>query len=352
MIMEIEDKLTDLKNYLCGKKVLVAFSGGADSTLMALITKDVATEALAVTVDNGMMPAECNLKAEEIANDIGINHRILRMNFLEDSSFAKNPKNRCYICKNKIYQHLLRIAKENQFDLVVDGTNISDLMEDRPGIMVNIERNIKMPLVKYGFTSEDVRSILNDMKINYHPSTTCLATRIPTGSPITLKKINRIAYAENLIRALTSLNVVRVRDDESMALIQVENVQKLIDKSMLGHIDSELKSVGFKRVNLDIGDYGNSKNEIMIYKPCKDEKNKIMFETELPYQFDITDTCFEMESLGNVKCSREMGIAMLEINDSNITLFASGKIVARKVRDQKAAQDLLMKILPCIRRKK
>ena len=350
--MEIEDKLNGLRDYIHGKKIVVAFSGGADSTLLALIAAEESEEAVAVTVDNGLMPSDCIQKSESIAKQLKIKHQVLRMNFLEDPEFAKNPENRCYICRNKIYQHLLKIAADLNYDHVVDGTNIDDLMEDRPGIMVNLEKNIKMPLVKYGFTSDDVRTILKNHNVSYNPSTTCYATRIPTGSLITTKKINRISYAENLIRTLTGLNVVRVRDEDGSALIQVENVTKLVDNALLNHINSELRTVGFISVNLDIGDYGAGKKELMIYKPCKDEANKIMFETELPYQFDMGGTCHELNAIGKVKCSLEMGIAMVEIDESNITLFEKGKIVARKVSDQKAAQELLIRVLPAIRRKK
>lgn len=350
--MEIKEKMESLRNYFHGKKVIVAFSGGADSTLLALVAKEEADEALAVTVDNGLMPSECILKAEQIAGKIGIEHQLIKMNFLKDPDFEKNPPNRCYICKNKIYHKLKKISKEYQFDFVVDGTNISDLLEDRPGVMVNIEKNIKTPLVKSEFTTPEVRTILQEWEVDYHPSTTCFATRIATGGLITPKKISRIAYAENLIHNLTSLDVVRVRDDEGLALIEVEDVNKLIDKSLLTYLDSELKAIGFKKVAMDIGSYTTSQKEIVVYKPCKDEKNKIMFETELPYSINISETCQELETLGAVKCSPEMGIIMLEIDGRNITFFEKGKIVARKVKDRKDAQDVLVKVLPCLRRQK
>lgn len=348
--MDIKGKMDNLRNYFRGKNVLIAFSGGADSTLLAWVAKEEAKDALVVTVDNGVMPPECIPNAEQIAQKIGIKHLVINENFLEDPAFEINPPNRCYVCKMKMHQILEKIAREGPFDGVVDGTNISDLMEDRPGIMVNIEKNVKTPLVKSGFTSQDVREVLKQNNIDYNPSTTCLATRIPTGKIITTRKINRINYAENLIKNLTGLDVVRVRDDDGLALIEVKDVDKLIDRGLLHHLDLELKAVGFRRVTIDIGNYGDSKDEMIIYKPCKDEKNKIMFETELPYQFNIGLTCHELETLGKVKCSKEMGIAMLEMEGKNITLFAKGKIVARRVKDREDAQKVLFEILPCLRR--
>lgn len=350
MFMDIQRKIGHLRNHLHGKKVLVAFSGGADSTLLAWIAKEEARDAMAVTIDNGVMPADCIWEAEQIAQKIGIKHRIIRGNFLNDPAFQVNPPNRCYICKKKMYQKLEEIARDELYEGVVDGTNISDLMEDRPGIRVNMEKNIEMPLIKSEITSQDVRDALKHLNIDYNPSTTCFATRIPAGKTITPQKINRISYAENLIKNLTGLDIVRVRDDDGLALIEVKNIDKLIDKALLDHIDSELKAVGFKKVTLDIGGYGDAKDELIIYKPCKDEKNKIMFETELPYHLNIPLTCQELEKLGKVKCSREMGIAMLEIGEKNVTIFSKGKIVARRVKDREDAQNLLVKVLPCLRR--
>ncbi len=243
----------------------------------------------------------------------------------------------------------MKIADEKNLE-VVDGTNITDLLEDRPGIMVNYGKNIKSPLVKSGFTVEDVRNALEILNIDYSKSTTCMATRISKNSEITPKKINRINYAESLLKGLSGSDVVRVRDQNGVALIELGNVDKILNTGILNHVDSELKAVGFKRVTLDIGGYGNSKKDIVIYKPCKDEKHKIMFETELPYTINIEETCKQLENLGNVKCSLEMGIAMLEIQERNITVFKTGKIVARRVVDKDDAENLLIKVLPSIRR--
>jgi len=350
--MEIQKKLDSLKSFFKDKNVIVAFSGGADSTLLALVARDEAKDAMAVTVDNGVMPPECIPKAEQIAKKIGIKHHTITYNFLKDSEFEINPPNRCYICKNKIYQQLEEMASDYQYDLVTDGTNITDLFEDRPGIMVNIEKNIQTPLVKYGFTSQEVRTILNEMNVEYNPSTTCLATRIPTGVMITSEMINRIHYAEDLVSDLTGLDVVRVRDNEGIALIEVENIDKVLDKGLLNYLDARLKAIGFKKVSMDIASHGNSGKEMVVYKPCKNGKNRIMLEIELPYKLNISESCHELETIGEVKCSPQMGIAMLEIDGRNITIFEKGKIVARRVKDQKDAQSLLIRFMPCIRRQK
>jgi uncharacterized protein len=249
-----------------------------------------------------------------------------------------------------MYSKLLEIAEEANLE-VVDGTNITDLLEDRPGIMVNYSKNIKSPLVKAGFTSEDVKNVLQMYNIDYSKSTTCMATRISKNTEITPKKINRVKYAESFLKGLSGSEVVRVRDQNGVALIELGNIEKIVNSGILNHIDSELKAVGFKRVTLDIGAYGDSGRDLVVYKPCKDEKNKIMFETELPYNINIEETCIELKTLGDVKCSVEMGIAMLEIQGRNVTIFKTGKIVARRVVDKEDAENLLVEVLPSIRRK-
>lgn len=349
--MNQEQKIEKLKKFLRDKEVLVAFSGGADSTLVAKIAKDVARNALAVTVDNGVLPPDCIQDARKIAESIGINHEIVKEEYLEDEAFKSNPPQRCFICKNKMYSKLQDISRDKGFKLTIDGTTISDLLEDRPGIMVNYEKNIISPLVYAGFTEEDVRNALKNLDINYSTSTTCYATRISTNTEITSKRINRISYAETLIKNTVGEGMVRVRDYDDVARIEVENVSKLLNMGILNHISSELKAVGFKRVTLDIDGYGKDKKDLVVYKPCRDEAEKIMFETELPYQIDINKTCKELESIGSPKCSQDMGIAMIETEGRNVTVFKNGKIVARRVIDQEDAQKLLTDILPLIRRK-
>lgn len=199
-------------------------------------------------------------------------------------------------------------------------------------------------------TEEDVRKALKMLDLEYSSATTCYATRIAKGAEITPKKINRIAYAESLIQNITGVDVVRVRDEDDDARIEVSNMDSLLNNRILSHISSELNAVGFKKVSLDITSYGDSKKDMVIYKPCKDEADKIMFETELPYEVNIQETCHKFEKLGEVKCSIQMGVAMMELEGRNITIFRKGKIVARRVKDRDDARELLVEVLPLIRR--
>lgn len=348
--MELESKIDSLKKLLENKKILLAFSGGADSTLMANIASQVAEQVLAVTVENGVMPTSCISTAQKIAQDLGMEHQVIREDYLLDDKFRVNNTNRCFICRQKMYGALEAKAQEKDYDYIVDGTNISDLLEDRPGIMVNYQKDIFSPLLEVGMTREDVLTYLNRENLNYSDSTTCLATRISSESEITPKKINRISYAESLLKNLSSASYIRVRDLEDTAIIELDDYQSILKPHTLQHLDSELKAVGFKKVTLDIGSPKEGEKDLLIYKPCKDEAHRIMFETELPYSINIQETCPELEKLGETKCSPNMGIALLETEGRNVTIFKKGKIVARRVKDQEDAQKLLIKVLPKIRR--
>ncbi len=348
--MRLEDKLDQLKDYFRGRKVIIAFSGGADSTLLAKIAQDYSAEALAVTVDNGVLPSGFNDKARKIAHQVGINYLVIEENLLQNPNFASNPSKRCFLCKKKMHGKIDNVLKEKGFDFVVDGTNFTDLFEDRPGVEVNYQENIKMPLVEVGVSDIEVRELLKDMKISYSPSTTCLATRVPSGSFLTTKKLQKIDYAEKFLKNLSNTEFLRVRDEDGTAVIEMDYTN-LLDNQSLSFIDSELKSVGFRRVTLDLAGSHHHKKDMVFYKPCRDDKNRIMFETELPYQLDLEKSCNGLKRIGNVKCSLEMGVALFKLDESSVTIFSKGKIVARGVKDRGDAEAILYRLMPHIRRK-
>lgn len=348
--MNLNEKIKKAEDIIKDKNIAIAFSGGADSTLIAYLANKVANKSIAITFNNEIMPSNFLNNTKKIAESIGIQHEIIDQNFLDIEKFKENRSDRCYLCRSIMYSQIIELANEKGFETIVDGTNISDLLEDRPGIMINYENNILSPLVNAGIEKEEVIEFLNENNIEFSKATTCLATRIKTGEKITGKKINRIKYAEDLIKSLTKDETVRVRDISDTAQIELENIDPLLNKNTLKLIESELKAVNFKKITLDIGTTASEKKDIVIYKPCKDEANKIMFENELPYKIDIVKTCKNLKKLGEVKCSEKMGVAMIDINGRNITLFENGKIVARKVKDKEDAQNILIEVLPLIRR--
>lgn len=348
--MRLEDKLDKLKNYFQDVKVIIAFSGGADSTLLAKIAQECSTEAWAVTVDNGAMPSSFVHNAVEIARKIGIHHLVLEEDLLENPNFASNPPNRCYLCKKSIHGRISEILSEKGFDFVADGTNFTDLFEDRPGVEVNYRGNIKMPLVEVGLSAMEVRELLNDMEISYSPFTTCLATRISSGSFLTMNKFKRIDYAEKLLRKLSDTELLRVRDEDGTAVIEMDYCD-LLDNQTLSYVDSELKAVGFKKVTLDLAGSHQHKNDLVIHKPCQGDKKRIMFEIELPYLVDLEKSYEGLKELGIVKCSLDMGVAQIKLDEINVTLFSKGKIVVRGVKNRDGAENILHQLMPQIRRK-
>lgn len=348
--MNLNEKIGKVEDIIKRKNIAIAFSGGADSTLIAYLANKVANESLVITFNNEIMPSNFLNNTKKIAESIGIQHEIIDHEFLGIKKFKENKSDRCYLCKSIMYSQIIELANEKGLETIVDGANISDLLEDRPGIMINYENNILSPLVNAGIEKEEVIEFLNENNIEFSKATTCLGTRIKTGEKITGKKINRIKYAEDLIKNLTKDETVRVRDISGTAQIELENIDPLLNKNTLKLIESELKAVNFKKITLNIGTAASEKKELVIYKPCKYEANKIMFENELPYNIDIGKTCEKLEKFGEVKCSEKMGIAMIDIDGRNVTLFESGKIVLRKLKDKKDAQNILIEVLPLIRK--
>ncbi|BAM70148.1 conserved hypothetical protein [Methanothermobacter sp. CaT2] len=345
--MDLESKVERVKMALRGERIAVGFSGGADSTALLDMAADVADAVVAFTVDTGVMPRGFIEGASGIARDIGVEHVVLEMNLLDNPEFAKNAADRCFVCKNIIYSSIIREAHNRGLDVVVDGTTASDMFEDRPGVLVNHMLGIKTPLLDAGMKRSDVIEYLRSRGLNYLEETTCLATRIRTDEEITPEIINRVSYAESLIRGFYGYGKVRVRHEGGSAIIEVDEPERLLEAAIIRHLDDELRAVGFSRVLLDITGTRNTGDDAMIYRPCRDAESRIMFEVKLPYSIDIAGTCRELMDR-EPRCSEKMGVIMLEIGDGNITIFRNGKIVARRVKDQDEAENLLLEVLPHI----
>lgn len=247
------------------QKAIVALSGGVDSAVVALAAKKALDKkAVAVTADYNTLSGDELKSARKIAKELDIDHRIVRYNELDNEEFVKNDSLRCYHCRTELASYLLLEAKKMHVSLIVDGTNIDDLKDYRPGIKAMRENGVKSPLVELGIGKQNIRSIAksNNLSVFDKPSNSCLASRIPHGIPVTFEKLKRIETAEILVKSVFNVRQVRVRDHQDTARIEVgrEEFKEMFDTGKLLAINSKLKNLGFKYVALDLSGYKSRDN--------------------------------------------------------------------------------------------
>ena len=262
---EISDELREKKMHVLNElrrygSVLVALSGGIDSTLIAFLAKVALGEkALAVTADSSSIPAAELNDAKRLANEIGIRHLVIKTSELEDPRYLANPMNRCYFCKMELADKLSKLAEKLGGYTVIDGTNAEDLKGHRPGAAALSEKGMRRPLAEAGLTKAEVRTLAKHFGLsNYDkPSMPCLSSRVAYGEVITPERLLRIERAENLIRSLTDVRELRVRDHGIVARVEVgSNERRLFfDETLLDNISNALRGLGFAHVAFDMSGY-------------------------------------------------------------------------------------------------
>lgn len=250
------------------EKVLVALSGGVDSALVAYAAqKALGKQAIAVTADYKTLSQEELESAKRVCQEIGIRHIIIEYNELDNPDFVKNDQNRCFHCRTELAEHLLRLSKAEKINLIVDGTNLDDLTEYRPGIIALKKNGVQSPLVETRFTKSDVRSVTKKIGLSIHdkPSNSCLASRIPWGSTVTAEKLARIEKSEIMIKQLFGVRQVRVRDFGNSASIEVgkDEIVFLDDEKKMSVLKEYMKKLGFDIVQIDPSGYRPGKLNVI-----------------------------------------------------------------------------------------
>lgn len=249
------------------KRVLVALSGGVDSALVAYAAFERLRDgATAVTADYKTMSQEELASSRKVCSEIGIRQIFLEYNELGNEDFAKNDSNRCFHCRMELGSRLLEMANSRGANLVVDGTNLDDLGDYRPGIDAMRQNGIKSPLVETGFTKKAIRDAarLAGLSVFDRPSNSCLASRIPWGQRVTSERLARVELGESLIKQITKIKHVRVRDIGGSARIEVEKKQiAKLDDIILADITAKLKLAGFSSVSVDPDGYSPGKVNVI-----------------------------------------------------------------------------------------
>ncbi|MFA6810111.1 MAG: ATP-dependent sacrificial sulfur transferase LarE [Desulfoplanes sp.] len=237
--------------------VVVAFSGGVDSTLLLHAAREaLEKDVLAVTINTSYVPCREIDEARTLAQSMGVNHYLLDLPFPE--KIRTNPPDRCYVCKKILFASLLELATDRGFETVAEGTNVDDLDDYRPGCKALKELHVRSPFVQAGLTKDDIRRLSRAFGLPTwnKPSFACLLSRIPYGVRVDDELLSRIEAAEGFLADL-GFPAVRVRTHGHMARIEVpaDQIFALVRANAHHVIDSHLKSLGYASVTVDLAGY-------------------------------------------------------------------------------------------------
>ncbi len=268
---DLATKLTQLQDlFRQMDQVLVAYSGGIDSTLVAQIAHtQLGPAALAITANSPSLLPEDLDEAIEQALYLGLQHEIIETHELEDPNYAANPQNRCYFCKRELHDSLRQIAQDRGYPYVVDGLNADDLQDYRPGVQAAVERGVRSPLAEMGVTKLEVRQLSRYLGLPWwdKPAQPCLSSRFPYGEAITSAKLARVGAGERYLRQL-GWRQVRVRSEGDTARIELppDQIQAFIQSTNLPDLVSAFQQAGFLYVSLDLEGYVSGKLNRVITK--------------------------------------------------------------------------------------
>lgn len=250
------------------QSVLVAYSGGVDSSYLALIAaQELGRKAVCVT---GLSPSVSGRQREaaaKIAADFDFNFKTIRTNELENPLYQANPTNRCYHCKTELYDKLLAEARKDNIEFVLDGANTDDVGDYRPGRRAAAERAVRSPLIEAGLSKSEIRELSRKHHLPTwsEPSSPCLSSRIAYGVPVTIERLSKVERGEEIVRSL-GFQEFRVRIHGEIVRLEIAPVEmpRALDIKIVDKLAEKFRGLGFKYVTLDLHGYrSGAMNEIL-----------------------------------------------------------------------------------------
>jgi len=269
--MNLENKLKKLKKLLGNHKSLgVAFSGGVDSSFLLAVAKEVfSDQVIAITAESIIHPAREIASAKRCAEKLGVPHILIDSKEMEIPEFRANGRMRCYHCKKSLFENMLSIVFDMKIEKLVHGANIDDTHDFRPGFQAAGELAVDAPMIDAGLTKSDIRRLSAKMGLDTwdRPSGACLASRIPYDTAITVKRLETIENAENILLD-SGFSTCRVRFHHEIARIETDPTEfsRIMDEKIRSHIVRSLKKLGFKFVVMDLDGYVSGSLNRMLGK--------------------------------------------------------------------------------------
>jgi uncharacterized protein len=250
------------------ESVVVAFSGGVDSTLLARAAKDaLGDRAVLVTADSETYPAGELEEARRLAASIGLRHLVVRTDELANPEYARNGANRCFFCKEALFTHLAPIAEREGCRALVYGANVDDLGDHRPGMQSARQRGVRAPLIEAGLTKAEIRELSRTLGLATwdKPSFACLSSRFQYGDPITAEKLRRIDDAEAFLRTL-GFRQFRVRHHDRLARIELdhEELGRLWEDDRHARIVARFRELGYVYVTVDLAGFQSGSANLLL----------------------------------------------------------------------------------------
>lgn len=267
--LSVEEKELNLRRLMREmQKVLVAYSGGVDSAYLALIAAQELGENAVCYL--GISPSVSNIQreeAEKIASKFKFNFQTIQTEELENPDYQANPTNRCYFCKTELYGKLSEIARKQNINYIIDGTNADDVGDYRPGRAAAEENNVRSPLVETGLSKNEIRilSKKHELPTWDKPASPCLSSRIAYGVPVTIERLSKVEKGEAVLRNL-GFREFRVRLHDELVRVEIAPLElgKALNLEITEILAKEFKKLGFRYVTLDLQGYrSGAMNEII-----------------------------------------------------------------------------------------